>query len=169
MISTVISLSGVALLTLKNGSISLSVGELLCLLAAVFYACSIILTDRLSKQDDPLMLGILQVGFIGVYSMAAAFLFETPGIPATASTWAVILALAVICSGFGFTLQPLAQSHTTSERVGLFCALGPVGATISGCIFLHERLGLTGIAGILLILSGMIFVNVYDRLFGEDK
>jgi drug/metabolite transporter (DMT)-like permease len=169
IISAAISLGGVALLTLDNGYFSLSRGELLCLLAAVFYACSLILTDRISKQDDPLTLGILQVGFMGVYSMIFAFIFEIPKIPTTATEWGVILALAVICSSFGFTLQPLAQSYTTSERAGLFCALGPVGATISGSIFLNEKLGFTGILGTILILFGMILINICDRLFGRGK
>ena len=98
--------------------------------AAAFYACTIILTDRLSRRDDPLALGILQVGFIGLYGIVMAFLFEVPRMPATASEWGVILGLAVVCSDFGFTLQPVAQSGTTSERAGLFSALGPLGTAL---------------------------------------
>lgn len=162
IVSTMISLCGVALLTLKSGSFYVSTGEFFCLTAAVFYACSIILTDRISRKDDPLTLGILQVGFIGAYSMIAAFLFETPRIPETSSEWGIILTLAIVCSGFGFTLQPLAQSHTTSERAGLFCALSPGGAAILGSIFLKEELGFTGILGTLLILLGMISVNIIN-------
>ncbi len=163
LISTVLSLFGVGLLTLKDGSFQLSGGELLCLLSAVFYACSIILTDRISKQGDPLALGILQVGFMGAYSVAAALFLGSPRIPSTIQTWVMILTLAVVCSGFGFTLQPLAQRYTTAERAGLFCALGPVGATISARIFLNETIGFTGACGILLILTGMALIPLYDR------
>lgn len=136
---------------------SISQGESLCLAAAAFYACTIILTDRLSRRDDPLALGILQVGFIGLYGIVMAFLFEVPRMPATASEWGVILGLAVVCSDFGFTLQPVAQSGTTSERAGLFSALGPLGAALSGYVFLNERLGITGALGMGLILLGMLF------------
>ena len=168
IMSAMISLSGVALLTVKGGMFSLSAGECLSLLAAVFYACSIILTDRISRKDDPLTLGILQVGFMGAYSMIAAFLFETPRLPATSSEWGIILTLAIVCSGFGFTLQPLAQSRTTSERAGLFCALSPAGAAIMGSIFLKEKLGLAGILGTLLILLGMVSVNMIN-FFQKEK
>ena len=161
--SVAISLCGVALLTLKGGVLALSGGELYCLLAAMLYASAIILTDRISKRDDPLVLGMLQVGFIGAYSMVAACVLQTPKIPTQALPWAMILALAVICTGFGFTLQPLAQSGTTAERAGLFCALGPVGATISGVIFLHERLEITGMMGIALILGAMVFSNLQAK------
>ena len=56
-------------------------GELLALLAAMFYACAIILTDRLSHKDDPLTLGILQVGFMGIFNAAASVLSESPVLP----------------------------------------------------------------------------------------
>ncbi len=169
MISAAISLCGVALLTLKNGAFYLSAGEMLCLLAALLYAAAIILTDRISKQDDPLALGILQVGFMGLYSILAAFLFETPRLPATASSWGIILALAIICSGFGFTLQALAQRFTTAERAGLFCALGPVGAALCGSIFLQETLGFAGFLGMTLILLGMVFSTLYDHLLKRKE
>ncbi|WP_068962502.1 DMT family transporter [Desulfosporosinus sp. BG] len=169
IVSSVISLLGVALLTLKSGSFSLSAGEFLCLMAAIFYACSIILTDRISRKDDPLTLGILQVGFIGLYSIIAAFLFETPDIPATFSEWGIIFILAIVCSGFGFTLQPLAQSRTTSERAGLFCAISPASATVLGRIFLNESLGLMGILGTLLILLGMVSVNIMNFIKKEKS
>jgi drug/metabolite transporter (DMT)-like permease len=168
IVSAIISLCGVALLTLKSGSFYLSPGEGLCLLAAVLYACSIILTDRIIRQDDPLTLGILQVGFMGIYNMIAAFLFETPKTPSTFSEWGIILTLAILCSGFGFTLQPLAQSRTTSERAGLFCALSPAGAAILGNIFLDEKLGLAGILGTFMILLGMVSVNLMN-FFKKEK
>jgi drug/metabolite transporter (DMT)-like permease len=168
IVSAVITLCGVALLTLKNGSFSMSPGEYFCLMAATFYAWSIILTDRISRKDDPLTLGILQVGFMGLYNIVAAFLFESPKIPATFSEWGIILTLAIVCSGFGFTLQPLAQSRTTSERAGLFCALSPAGAAILGSIFLKENLGIAGFMGTFLILLGMISVNMIN-IFKKEK
>ena len=150
------------MLTLQGGSFALTAGEFLGLTAAVFYTCAIILTDRISRQDDPLALGALQVGFIGLYSILAAFLFETPKMPATFSEWGIIFTLAIVCSGFGFTLQPLAQSRTTSERAGLFCALSPASAAVLGSIFLKERLGPLGILGTILILLGIVSVNILN-------
>ena len=66
---------GIFLLTLGgNGfSFSMTSGELLSLLAAMLYAIAIILTDRLSRKDDSLLLGILQVvALVELYHFAAA-------------------------------------------------------------------------------------------------
>lgn len=163
LLSAAVTMFGIGLLTLRGGAFSLKSGELLCLLAAVLYASSIILTDRLSRRDDPLTLGILQVGFIGLFALTASFLFETPRLPATGLEWGAILALALVCSGFGFTLQPVAQRYTTSERAGMFCALNPVSAAILGTVFLGEKLGLQSILGAGFVLAGILLSTVWGR------
>lgn len=152
--STALALLGVGFLTLRE-SLSFSAGEGFCILAAVLYAGTIMLTDRVSRQDDPLILGILQVGFMGLFGLIASLIFESPRLPATSTEWGCILMLAVVCSGFGFTLQPVAQSHTSSERAGLFCALSPACAGILGMVFLKEEMGLRGLFGCVLVLAAV--------------
>lgn len=155
-VSSAVTFLGVGLLTLGGGAVSLTTGELLCLFAALLYAASIILTDRLASRDDPFALGVLQVGFLGFFSLLAAFIFEVPRLPAGGQEWGIILTLAIVCTGFGFTLQPVAQRYTTAERAGLFCALNPAVASVLGCLFLNEWLGIQGIIGAVLVLSGIV-------------
>ncbi len=165
------ALAGVALLTLRE-SLSIDVGEWFCIAAAMLYAGSIILTDRLSRQDDPLTLGILEVGFIGVFALVASFLTEKPRLPAGGVEWGVILMLAVVCTGFGFTLQPVAQRYTGVERAGLFCALNPASAALLGTLFLHERLGWRGFTGCGLVLASVVlshFGEPVKREIAEEK
>ncbi len=157
--SLLITLSGVALLTLGSSAFTIKGGELLALLAAVLYAVAIILTDRLSRQGDSFVLGILQVGFMGIFALIAAFLFETPRLPSGTAEWGMILMLAIVCSGFGFMLQPVAQSHTTAERAAMLCALNPAAAAVLGWIFLQESFGATGLIAVILILAGILIAT----------
>ena len=161
--SALVTLLGVGLLTLGKSSFRLGHGELLCLLAALLYATAILLTAKFSREDDPLVLGILQVGFIGLLGLAAAFLLETPRLPQSGGEWGMILMLALVCSCFGFTLQPVAQRYVSAERAGTFCALNPLTAAILGAVFLHERLGLWGLAGAALILTGILIQSLGER------
>jgi len=156
LLGALVTLLGVALLTLGKSSFRLGYGELLCLLASLLYAGAILLTARLSREDEPLVLGILQVGFIGLLGLCASFLFETPQLPQSGGEWGMILALALVCSCFGFTLQPVAQRYVSAEQAGAFCALNPLTAALLGAVFLRERLGLWGLAGALLILLGIL-------------
>ena len=155
-LSVGITLLGVGLLTLGKSGLRLGPGEALCLTASLLYACAILLTDRLSRKDDPLLLGVLQVGFIGLFGLVFSLLFETPHLPQSGREWTMVLMLTLVCSGFGFTLQPVAQRHVSAERAGMFCALNPLTASLLGAVFLRERLGWLGFLGAGLILSGLL-------------
>lgn len=127
------------------------------MLAALLYASAILVTDRLTHGGiDPLLAGVVQVGTIGVLAISASLLTEIPRLPSGAMEWLGIVMLAVVCTGFGFTLQPVAQSGTTADRAGMFCALNPLVASVLGVVFLHEHLAPQGIFGALLILSGIL-------------
>lgn len=157
LLSAAVALVGVALLTSGGGALRIGVGECIALTAAVVYACAIITTDRCTHHgEDGFALGILQVGFLGTYALIASLIFESPRLPQTSSEWGIILALAIVCTGFGYTLQPVAQSHTTAQRAGLLCALSPTFATIFGAVLLRERITPLGGVGILLILGSIL-------------
>ena len=155
--SAALAVFGVALLTLgRSGGMHLSAGECVALLAAFFYAGTILLTSRFARDDDPLALGLVQVGTVGVLSLTMSLLTETPHLPTTLGGWGGIVMLALVCTGFGLTLQPMAQSHISAEKAGLFCALSPVSAAILGWVFLRENLGPVGLLGAALVLCSIL-------------
>ena len=81
ILSALLCLTGVGVLTL-GGGVGFGAGECWCLLAAFLYACTILVTDRLSHSGiDTLAAGIVQVGVIGALSLASSFLTETPRLP----------------------------------------------------------------------------------------
>ena len=158
-----LTLLGVGFLTLKGGVPSFGQGELLCLAASLLYAGAILLTARLSREDDPLLLGILQLGFLGLLGFGASFLFEQPRLPAAPAEWGMVLMLALVCSGFGFTLQPVAQRYVSAEKAGLFCALNPLTAATLGVLFLGEPLTPAGLIGAGLIACGFVLRSLPPR------
>ena len=156
-----LTLIGVGALTLRSGRFSFGLGEGLCILSAMLYALAIILTDRLSKKGDPMLIGIAQVGFIGLFTTIASFIFEAPKLPSCASEWLPILGLALVCSCFGFTLQPVAQRRIPSERASQFCALNPLSTAAMSAVLLHEKMGVMGVEVEKLVMltfgvSGML-------------
>lgn len=148
--------TGIFLISFKPSGFDFNIGDVCGMMAALTYATLIILISALSSKADPIRVGIFQVGTLAFMSLLAAILIETPVLPSGGSEWFYMLYLAVICTVFGFTLQPYAQSGTTAERAGVLCALNPVTASILGSIFLNETLTLKGIVGALLILASII-------------
>ena len=155
ILGVAITIVGVGFLTYTPGGFALTRGEIFALSAALSYAVVILLTSRFAEEDDPFQLGFLQILWIFLLSTLASFLAETPRWPQNQMEWTVILVLAIVCTGFGFTLQPVAQRHTTPDRAGMFCALNPMCATIMGVTLLGETLSLYKIAGILCIVTGL--------------
>ena len=147
---------GIVLLNFKPEGFEFNFGDLLGMMTALTYAGTIILTSKVADKADPIRVGIYQVGTMGILSLIAAFIFETPALPATGIEWTYMLYLAIICSVFGFTLQPYAQSGTTAERASVLCALNPITVAVLGALFLGETLTVKGIIGAVLIIASIV-------------
>ena len=161
LLCAAVTLVGVGFLTLKNGLSGFGLGEGLSLVEACLYAIAIILTAKFSHEGDTVLLGMFQIGFLGVFAAIGSLLVETPRLPQNGTEWGVILALALVCSCFGFTFQPVAQRYTTADRAAQMCAINPLSTAVLSAVFLKERMGVQGIIGAGLILLGIVMHNYH--------
>lgn len=159
---TVLTMAGIGFLTLQQ-SFAFHSGDFLCLCGASAYACHILLTDKLAQKEEGLILGIWQLGFAGMYGLLCSIVFEKPALPANMKEWTAVLGLALICSAFGFVVQPIAQKYTTPEHTGLLFALEPVFSAIFAFLFLHETLSVRGYFGAVLVLSGVLAASLFKE------
>ncbi len=146
---------GLLVLNLGPGAV-FTVGCLYCLAAMVFYALAIFLTAVYAREGEPLLVGILQLGTMGLLSLLCSLLFERFRLPTGGAEWGSILYLAVVCSVFGFTLQPVAQRNLSADRAGMFSALNPLAAMVWGYLILSEPLRPVKLLGAALILAGIL-------------
>jgi len=150
--------TGLALLLIGD-DFTIAPGAFYCLVAALLYAIHIIVTNRFIREVDALQLGIYQLGFATLFATIGTFLFETPVLPNSTINWFAILGLALICSAYGFVMQPITQKYTTPESAGFLFALEPIFSAILAFIFLHEDMGQQGYFGAMLILAGVLVAN----------
>ena len=168
IVGTILTTVGISCLTLQQSLVFHS-GDILCFVGAVIYAIYIILTDKLSKQDDGLLLGIWQIGFAGLYSSISALMFETPSLPSSTIGWVAVLGLAVLGSAFAFVAQPVAQKYTTPEHTGVLFSLEPVFAALFAFIFLHETMSGRGYLGVILVMAGVFTVSLTAKSRKQKK
>jgi drug/metabolite transporter (DMT)-like permease len=159
MISIMLAIIGIALLTIQL-PFKITVGDLLCMATALFYAIHIIVVGFAAQEVDTLNLGILQLGFAGLYGLLFSFIFETPSLPETANGWIAILVLSIFCSALGFIIQVVAQKYTSPARTGLIFSLEPVFAALFGFLFAHEIMSINGYIGAALVLFSVILSTV---------
>lgn len=154
-----LALLGMALLALRE-SITLNLGDVLCILCSLVFAVHIILTNRFAQDVDPIALSVFQLGFVGLYSLIMTFAVETPHFPANTHGWLVVLALSLLCSAFAFVIQTVAQKYTTSVFTGLIYSLEPAFAAIFAFLFLGEVLTGKGYLGAALLFISLILMEV---------
>ncbi|MFD0824894.1 DMT family transporter [Neobacillus sp. M.A.Huq-85] len=153
------ALIGIGFLTLHHQFI-ISFGDFLCIMGALFYAIHIIVTGKLTKDVDSIALGILQLGFAGVWGLLFSLIVEKPQLPRTTESWVAVLGLGIFCSAFGFVVQTIAQKYTTPTHTGLFFSMEPLFAAFFAFAFAGEMLTAKGYLGAFLVLLGVLTAEI---------
>ncbi len=157
-----LALVGIALLTL-NTRLRVSGGDLLCLLCAVLFAAHVVITGIFTQQVDSIALGVLQLGFVGLFSTAFSLLTETMNLPGNTLSWFVVLSLSILCTAVGYIVQTTAQQYTSATHTGLIFSLEPVFSAILAYVFLEEVLAPKGYVGAVILLAGVLIAELDFR------
>lgn len=159
VVSILLALTGIALLTIQL-PFTFKIGDLFCIAAALCYALHINMVSTAAQKVDTLSLGILQLGFTGLYAFISSLLFETPVWPSTTNSWIAVLVLSVVCTAVGFIFQTIAQKYTTATRTGLVFSLEPVFAALVGFWFAHEIMNSNQYVGAALVFLSVVLSSV---------
>jgi drug/metabolite transporter (DMT)-like permease len=159
VVSILLALTGIALLTIQL-PFTFKIGDLFCIAAALCYALHINMVSTAAQKVDTLSLGILQLGFTGLYAFISSLLFETPVWPSTTHSWIAVLVLSVVCTAIGFIFQTIAQKYTTATRTGLVFSLEPVFAALVGFWFAHEFMNSNQYVGAALVFLSVVLSSV---------
>ena len=73
---------------------------------------------------------------------------------------AVVVALALICSAYGFITQTLVQPHVPAETTGFAFSLEPVCSAVFSFFLVGEVLSPIAFLGAALILTGVMVATV---------
>ena len=168
ILSICISVTGISLVTLKD-NLSFNIGDLLCIMSAIFSALHIIYTDKLTKEVDSINLGIMQFGFVAFFSFLVSVIFENPVLPQTSSSWGAILLLSVFCTAIAIIVQTIAQKHTTATNTGLIFSLEPVSAAFFAYIIAGEVLSIQGYIGSIILLTGILSAQIDLSFFNRKR
>lgn len=161
MFCCMLALMGVWLLSRSQMTGGANRGILLVILAAATYGICILATESVSSapEADPLTIGIIQLGVMGLLNVFASLPSGTLRLPRGVREWAMILMLALVCSSFGFAFQPVGQRYVSAQTAAVFTVVNPLTTSILGVAVAGESLGVGKVAGYLLILTALYFYN----------
>jgi drug/metabolite transporter (DMT)-like permease len=163
-----IALIGIALLTL-NDKLSISGGDILCILCAVLFAVHVVITGIFTKEVDSITLSVLQLGFVGLFSAVFSLATESIRFPSTGLSWFAILALSILCTVVGYIVQTTAQQYTSATHTGLILSLEQVFSAIFAFLYFGEILSARGYIGAILLLFSVIIAEVDFKSMMQRK
>ncbi|WP_316671886.1 DMT family transporter [uncultured Tolumonas sp.] len=158
-LGAVLALVGLYLLSI-NADFSMSRGDFLMFIGAIFWACHILWIDFIGRRVNALQLSAVQFLACGLLSLVAAFWQETPTFASILLAWPAILFASFISVGLAYTLQVVAQKRAKPTHAAIIMSMEAVFAAIGGVVFLDENLPMRGWIGCGLMMTGMLLSQI---------
>lgn len=157
----VLAVIGLYFLSVTEG-FSISRGDFLQLIGAIFWAWHILIIDHFTKKIDPLKLSFVQFITCSVLSIAVALIFEKITVYGLTQALIPILYGGLLSVGVAYTLQVVAQKHAKPSHAALILSMESVFAAIGGLLLLNERMGARGYVGCALMLAGILLSQLQN-------
>jgi len=168
LMGVVLAFSGLFLLTGAN-PLLWNKGDLLVLICAVSVTFHVIFTGIFAPKDNVYLLTAVQLTVVA--------LFTIPVLPFADYNWpqisliniSVLVYLGLIGTVFTFLMQTAMQRYTTTTRTAVIFAMEPVFAALFAYLIAGEMLTLSGWAGGILIILGMVSAEIPSAFFQKYK
>lgn len=134
----------------------LGTGDLLALLASLFYAAYLLITQRIRERTDTFTLMALSMAAGSVFLYGVCWAMGVPLIGYSARTWLALLALGWISQAAGWLAINEALGHLRASVVSVSLLAQPVLTALLAIPLLGETLTLEQAAGGLLVLMGIL-------------
>nr|WP_239057880.1 DMT family transporter [Pseudodesulfovibrio sp. JC047] len=142
-----------------TSDLTISFGDLLVLVSAVFWAGHVLLVGKLSPgldAVDALKLSLIQFIACAFLSMVGAFATEEITLTGLIGAAPSIAYGGLMSVGVAYTLQVVAQRDAQPAHAAIILSLESVFGVIGGCLMLGEVLTMRALIGCGLMLVGMV-------------
>jgi drug/metabolite transporter (DMT)-like permease len=159
-LGAILAVLGLYFLSIKE-SIIPETGDLLVLCGAFFWAFHVLAIDRFVKRSDAFLLAFIQFLVCALLSLIFGFFSESLNLQNVVNASISLLYAGVFSVGIGYTLQVVAQKEANPAHAAIILSLEAVFAALGGWLILSEVLSPRELLGCLLMLSGMIFSQLF--------
>lgn len=138
-------------------------GILFGLAAAGFYACVILFNKKIrdiSAYDKTIM----QLGVAAVVLLPYNLVTEDiTKIVLTPTALVLLLIVCIIHTGVAYALYFGSMKALETQTIALFSYIDPIVAIILSALFLHEKMGLAGVVGAILVLGATLMSELMNK------
>ena len=151
----VLCLGGIGLVSL-TGNFSVGSGDALTIAGGIVYAIHIVVVAKVSRNEDPVLLTLVQFFAAAVCCLTIALFTETFPTAIPASSWYGLLYLAVFATTGALLMQNVGQKYTHPAAASILLSLESVFGVAFSMIFYGEILTPRLAAGFTLIFISVI-------------
>ena len=164
IIGVVFVASGLFLLTSPKGS-ELNIGDALTLMCAVLFSIYTVYLGVYGKDHDPAHLTFVQFALTAILAVIAIPLLETAHLNLTFNFVVNLTYLAVMPTVVALYVMAKYQKYTTPTRSAIIYSMEPPIAAVFAFFIIGEHIGMIGVVGGIMILSGLIVSELSDVIF----
>lgn len=154
-IGAIIAIIGIAVLSLQM-SFGINIGDLLTLGCAFGFAFHIYYTAKFAKDEDPILLTLVQMVVASVLAWIVVILSGETNFSMQIEGISSILYLGIFSTTIAYLLQTIAQKYTTETKAAIILSTESFWGMLFSVIILSEVLTTRMIIGAILILCAII-------------
>ena len=166
IIAVAVATVGMYLLCIGE-SFTISKGDFLILLCAIFFSFHILVIDKYSPKTNGVKLSAMQFLVAGVLCCVLAIPFETQDISKILDASGALLYTGILSSGVAYTLQIIGQKYTSPVLATIIMSLESVFAALAGWVVLKDVMSAKEIIGALLMFAAIITAQLPEELFSR--
>ncbi len=163
----VLCLAGIGLVSI-TGEFSIGIGDGLTMAGGTVYAAHIVAVSLLSRDEDPVLLTLVQFGAAAVLCWGISLGAETFPAQIPAESWHGLIYLAVFATTGALLLQNIGQKYTNPAAASILLSLESVFGVAFSMAFFGETLTFRLAAGFLLIFFSVIVSETKLRFPGRQ-
>jgi len=155
-IGAVFAIAGLYLLSMRDGLLTIEVGDVVLLIGALIWAVHIIYVDKCAGSVSPIRFSAVQFLTCSALSLVGAFAFEEVKASAILAGYVPILYGGLLSVGIAYTLQIFGQRNVEPAKAAIIFSLESLFAVLGGAAILGEVMDLYSYIGCVLIFAGII-------------
>jgi drug/metabolite transporter (DMT)-like permease len=167
-IGAIIATIGLFLLSVTE-SFTISPGDLLVLISALFWASHVLIIGKVAGRVPSLFIAVFQFAVCSLLSFICAIIFEEIKIGPILQAGIPILYAGLLSVGIAYTLQIVAQKKAPPAHAAIILSMESVFAVLGGWLMLSEIMAFRGLIGCALMLVGMLVSQLANWSPGRKK
>lgn len=163
------ALAGLFFLCMTGDELKCSMGDIVLIIGAFFFAGHILAVDKFVKDISPLKFSMMQFLVCGFLSIIFALFTENIEFSVIRSAGIPILYGGIMSVGVAYTCQILGQKGADPTFASIVFSTESIFSAIGGALILNEVMSGRGYVGCALIFTGIILSQINLDNFKKPK